>query len=808
MLARQHHPETPITMSAKKETAIETLARIWPEFDPNGLGIMADRMESVLLRVEEEQGTQLLEKASWDRLHFYISSVGGTIVSQKDLADLLNLLQSSSQPADHVDQQPEQQQLHLEQEEQSDQDAYTHPPKSNSFQELSDTIDNSVTDTSLLQSEPEQPAYSESQLHPRHSSAIGQRPRATSTTFRKISLSESTHFRPRQHRVAHGSSPETSDAEENPMSSRPNSRSTHSGRSSTSSPSGPTGPADNNWRSNYNQFSIREQSRTEFEGYGIEADYDSPDNDPQLETLQQAYLSMQKKLRDQDVEYEARVNEQVKKNILNQQQMEDLNRDLKTMRREILELKTTERFKTSQIADLEKQMEKTERTNSTQKSTAAALKRQKDELEDENERMQDILRQKEDALNQATLRLTAIEAEARRINADQETMETLRERLMAEITKNEEMATQLELVSSKLRQTEELTGGQRSEFDVTTNGQINASLDDVALQGRNLMSELANVGAKFGPGYDQTDESVDISKRPASDATAKWDPAHEGTRRLLRESTSFGMKMKRSSLRDLSQRFKEHSVETSPSQERREPPSPYTPTAPTANLGEEADASAVVVKTREEDVDCALPVGLQALEDKETLLDQELGTQADLIEGLFKSNEQSHPLDIPFGTESILGQTLGMPNLKLKADRARRRKVQASRVLTQSEVVDLLNPGANQGSPSNSPPGVRSGVPRTRALNRRENKNVIANVTLVSMYTIVVYLFGVITSVFLVDNGAAPGGFNYGRFLSFDAALQEVANNDGGRGGFKVVEILVYWLQNLVWQGEAGYVPT
>ncbi|KAF9279106.1 hypothetical protein BGZ88_000170 [Linnemannia elongata] len=756
-------------MSAKKETAIETLARIWPEFDPNGLGIMADRMESVLLRVEEEQGTQLLEKASWDRLHFYISSVGGTIVSQKDLADLLNLLQSSSQPADHVDQQPEQQQLHLEQEEQSDQDAYTHPPKSNSFQELSDTIDNSVTDTSLLQSEPEQPAYSESQLHPRHSSAIGQRPRATSTTFRKISLSESTHFRPRQHRVAHGSSPETSDAEENPMSSR---------------------------------------SRTEFEGYGIEADYDSPDNDPQLETLQQAYLSMQKKLRDQDVEYEARVNEQVKKNILNQQQMEDLNRDLKTMRREILELKTTERFKTSQIADLEKQMEKTERTNSTQKSTAAALKRQKDELEDENERMQDILRQKEDALNQATLRLTAIEAEARRINADQETMETLRERLMAEITKNEEMATQLELVSSKLRQTEELTGGQRSEFDVTTNGQINASLDDVALQGRNLMSELANVGAKFGPGYDQTDESVDISKRPASDATAKWDPAHEGTRRLLRESTSFGMKMKRSSLRDLSQRFKEHSVETSPSQERREPPSPYTPTAPTANLGEEADASAVVVKTREEDVDCALPVGLRALEDKETLLDQELGAQADLIEGLFKSNEQSHPLDIPFGTESILGQTLGMPNLKLKADRARRRKVQASRVLTQSEVVDLLNPGANQGSPSNSPPGVRSGVPRTRALNRRENKNVIANVTLVSMYTIVVYLFGVITSVFLVDNGAAPGGFNYGRFLSFDAALQEVANNDGGRGGFKVVEILVYWLQNLVWQGEAGYVPT
>lgn len=125
----------------------------------------------------------------------------------------------------------------------------------------------------------------------------------------------------------------------------------------------------------------------------------------------------------------------------------------------------------------------------------------------------------------------------------------------------------------------------------------------------------------------------------------------------------------------------------------------------------------------------------------------------------------------------------------------------ASRVLTPAEVVDLLNPGAATSSSTSRP------STSTKVLNRKENKNVIANVTLVSMYTIVVYLFGVITSVFLVDNGQA--GFNYGRFLSFDA-LQEVANADmnGGPGRFKVVEILVYWLQNLVFQGDAGFVPT
>ena len=122
-------------------------------------------------------------------------------------------------------------------------------------------------------------------------------------------------------------------------------------------------------------------------------------------------------------------------------------------------------------------------------------------------------------------------------------------------------------------------------------------------------------------------------------------------------------------------------------------------------------------------------------------------------------------------------------------------------MLTQAEVLDLLNPG--QANSSNAL--VNTPVPTTKVLSKKENKKVIANVTLVSMYTIVVYLFGVITSVFLVDNGQA-GGFNYGRYLSFDA-LQE-QNFDDHPSRFKVVEILFYWLQNLVWQGDGAYVPT
>lgn len=67
------------------------------------------------------------------------------------------------------------------------------------------------------------------------------------------------------------------------------------------------------------------------------------------------------------------------------------------------------------VLQLEQQIEKSEKTSSTQKSSAAALKIQRDELEEENRRMQESLRNKEEALSNAMVRLTAIEADSRRV---------------------------------------------------------------------------------------------------------------------------------------------------------------------------------------------------------------------------------------------------------------------------------------------------------------------------------------------------------------------------------------------------------
>ncbi|KAF9178647.1 hypothetical protein BGZ50_007590, partial [Haplosporangium sp. Z 11] len=704
---------------------------IWPEFDPDGHGVMAENMEKILRRVEQEQGASLLVQSSWEQLRDYTARVGSTIVRQKDLGDLLTLLQQTA----FVEQTPCQDN-EVEERRPDDQDR---------------------NDVHQIEQAP-----SKTQIHRRHHSPAPYRPRMPSA--RKISLSESNEFAPRYFRPTRESEDnEFEGSEHQTPTFGHNSRETRSGTSS--SISSPIQAEGDIWRNHHNSMSIREQSQTEFEGYGLDAEYASPEI--HIESAKFTYWALQKKLRDKELEYEARVNEHSKEDTQNQQQISDLRRELINMRREISDLRSTELLKTSQIAELEKQIEKIDRTSSTQKNSAATWKKQRDELQDENSRMQESLRLKEEALNQAIIRLTSMEADARRITADQETVAQLREQLAAQITKNQAMAWELQLEKNeKLRLEESL----KNEYESLGGGHGASDSIDLGnttdnIQGRTLMSELANADSQFGHGVELSNGNTDGNNQPSTEPTGTRDPAHDVARRLLEESKTFNNKLKRSSIRDLNQRFKDSGYEAVLQKQTRESVS-YIP-APTVSQDADTDlsATAVILKQKVDDVDCELPPELQTLENKEALLDRELESQAEIIEGLFKAKVA-------------------------KTERARRRKLQSSRILSQNEVVEMLNPGANMN---------------TRALNRRENKNVIANVTLVSMYTIIVYLFGMITSVFFVENGHMPGVLNT-RYLAFDA-LQDAAVNDGP-GRFKVIEILVYWLQNLVWQGDAGYVAT
>lgn len=794
------------------KTAIDILNDIWPEYDQTEQGIMANMMETVLRRVEKEQGTPLLSTESWEQLADYVARVGSTVVSQRDLGDLLNLLQQTQPPQDEYSNDVQYQYHEFQNDLHEQNNNNTNINNNNNL--YNDSYTHTYQEQERL--EDDEGTHQEQQRHILRSSHSPRSPtlphsRSQQTLarprpgIRKISLSESREFRPRR-MVPQEPSAEDSDDNEHHVSSGRDSRGTNSSASSSRSSPFMSTERSKDWR--LHAYSMSEhRSTTEFVGYGLDAEDEHEDKELEMESVQNKYLRLQKKLQDKQLEYEARSNQHVQEDMQNQQEITDLKQDLKTYRREISELKNNEQFKTSQIHELEQQIEKSEKTSSTQKSSAAALKIQRDELEEENRRMQESLRNKEEALSNAMVRLTAIEADSRRINADQETMEELRERLAAEITKNETMAWQLELVNNEKMRLTELTGSLKSEVENLGGLAASAKLEPespTSVQGRTLMSELETADAKFSPGFDLND--IEDKNVHSPESFANWNPVHEGARRLLQESTSFSNKLKRSSMRDMSQRFRDSAI-LEPSTIETKESQPYTQ-APlsTKSSGSKDEAQTVdgynaIVKHRTDDVDTALPPNLPPdIQAKENILSQELGTQAELIEDLFKTQDLTQQIGAGFESDIIIGPAALLGN-RQQRERARRRKIHPSRVLTPAEVVDLLNPGAATSSSPSRP------STSTKVLNRKENKNVIANVTLVSMYTIVVYLFGVITSVFLVDNGQA--GFNYGRFLSFEA-LQEVANADmnGGPGRFKVVEILVYWLQNLVFQGDAGFVPT
>ncbi|KAG0196793.1 hypothetical protein BGX28_009748, partial [Mortierella sp. GBA30] len=161
------------------------------------------------------------------------------------------------------------------------------------------------------------------------------------------------------------------------------------------------------------------------------------------------------------------------------------------------ELQRTQRVSSVPII-LKDLVEITEKTSSTQKNSAAMLKKQKDELEAENNRMQKSLKEKEEALHYAMARLSAKEVDLLRYRSDQEVIKQLRKRLTEEIAKNKAMARTLELMKSeKLQQKVEDIENLRVGYDVCRNIVSN---DDGEVPVRTLESESANLDPVFRDG--------------------------------------------------------------------------------------------------------------------------------------------------------------------------------------------------------------------------------------------------------------------------------------------------------------------
>jgi hypothetical protein len=77
-------------------------------------------------------------------------------------------------------------------------------------------------------------------------------------------------------------------------------------------------------------------------------------------------------------------------------------------------------------------------------------------------------------------------------------------------------------------------------------------------------------------------------------------------------------------------------------------------------------------------------------------------------------------------------------------------------------------------------------------MNRQQNDKLITSTATFAIYTLLVYIFGIVTSTFLIETGSQG---------SWEHALMAAAGQqDGGKS--KLLEILLYWIERLLFEGE------
>ncbi|KAF9578304.1 hypothetical protein BGW38_005974, partial [Lunasporangiospora selenospora] len=523
-----------------------------------------------------------------------------------------------------------------------------------------------------------------------------------------------------------------------------------------------------------------QEDRIEYVGWGIDAAHTVGESDLRLGTG--VSPSVLKQLRIRELEVHELSKELKEEKASRDDEIERLARERKRLQQECSTLKNDLEFATSRMGELEKQVEMGDRTSSAYQKHAAFAKKQKDELSVENRLMVESLQQSEEQLHEVTARLQESQKDRTRIDEERVKTRDLEERLASEIVRSEKL--ELALAESEERR---IAAEREATAESLLGINPESHMSSIA-PGKDLMTELQSAAAMFGAGIPQSDEHSESQERAI---------------RLLKESQDH-MTTKRNSMRDLNQFYKDslRGLGTRTLQDAFIPTSPVPPRQ--SNLGSEVTVSTMKQRA-EDDVDCELPPEL-SLDTRQTLFQREVDTQRNLIEDIMLQAKVGESSTTPGSI--FAGSTLGQnPELHQKLKNSRLFTIAGSRILTPADVVGLLNPGTLGSSPlatsSTGPAGSSTAV-------SKKDKNIVTQVTLMSMYTIIVYLMGVVTSVFLVDNGPV-GGAHYGRFMAFDS-LQDVvaaANVDmnGGNGRFKIVEVLVYWMQNLVWQGD-HYTPT
>lgn len=454
-----------------------------------------------------------------------------------------------------------------------------------------------------------------------------------------------------------------------------------------------------------------------------------------------------------------------------QHKLDETKADLATKKREIQDHKSKEKTNLHQISALEGEIQKVAKNLSSQRQLYSHLKRQYEEQCEEAEKLKDLVRIKEEELSNTERNLTFFSMERRAWTEDRERLETA----LIKLEKNAEAAQQHEneLVRQRdenlyLKETidklkldlEEIRSSRglninKNELDVAND------VENIGNNNKSLQTELfdnALASIEEGGSDSNTDDvrlTVSKTQRRRKDNTSDINASEEQS-----HSRSGELERYRGADTDHTNRKQSGSRSS-----RRQV----------------TDASGIARNTSGRDI-----------ESQYQILSSELGVQYALIEGILRNRDiapGAHDKRDRQIRNSVDGDSTDLMRHRLRQS-ARKSKRKAATPVPEIE-------------PQSSEKIEQAAMQSSKALVTRNQNMTVAQHNMVNstatfaLYTLVIYLFGIITSVFVLDNN--QGNIPYSEWLPNDLRDEGWTTRS--------FQIILYWIDTLLNDGNMR-VPT
>ncbi|KAI8333317.1 hypothetical protein BC941DRAFT_434387 [Chlamydoabsidia padenii] len=485
--------------------------------------------------------------------------------------------------------------------------------------------------------------------------------------------------------------------------------------------------------------------------------------------------------------------------VVLQNRVDDMTNQVNKQKRELLEYKTKEASSLEQISMLESHIDAIQQSETDQKQVYLSIKNLFDEKCGETQKLQELLKQKESDLQKAEEFLNSFHHEFMQLTEERNRLKLLQQDLERELATSHLTHTQLAEQRSENERLKQVIDTLKCDLDQARHDQSSTGQSNTSNLIESLEAELEdqlqlkeNKDAKALEKIQQMQQAEERLKSAENEKNYYKSRATEAMEDLdrVKDELSHLKKVLDSENRLLVDELEDLQMKNNNG-------SPITTTSITTPVSiDSADTNEPKTTSRH-----SLSIAIDDDDDFTPLdLTKTIEPYIAALPINTKDNEPYKASSITSTSDST--STNSVPSSS-KSNRSVRYSQQLTDVWSQSrirgrkldftkkrEVFDLHN--ASSAKTATLHHQRNNSMPTTVILNRQQNDKLVTSTATFAIYTLLVYIFGIVTSTFLIENGS-PG--------SWEQALVAAAGDQVG-GKSKLLEILLYWIEKLLFEGE------